>query len=383
MGEEAFDCRTLQTEAYGTWHSNVSLLMEPCTIYTKERVYASVTQMLTTCFLIWHYVEPQQYDLYREELKKNPTKFVDENYMYRILHVRQTPGWEHYYIYPSCSVSKLENRCYLFKRLSNIKCVNVTFVRRTCRTEAVLQMSLDGELLAIVNQTHYAIVASSTEAYILSRRSLVCIIKMHEQITNTAAPDEIRQANSLYVTNALQRGGRKLIHQFQVVGRKRPTESEAQPPLYRMRLFARNKVLAVSKFWYLLKKMKKVKKSKGEILAVNELREKRPTYVKNFGIWLRYDSRTGTHNMYKEIRDVSQNGAVSQLYAEMAGRHRALPSNIQIIRVAQLKASQCRRPHMLQLFDSKLKLPAIRRIFPTPKNRKTVFCARKPTLFLR
>eukprot|EP00070_Physeter_catodon_P015628 XP_023973716.1 60S ribosomal protein L18a-1-like [Physeter catodon] len=173
------------------------------------------------------------------------------------------------------------------------------------------------------------------------------------------------------------------IYQFQVVGRKRPTESEAQPPLYRMRLFARNKVLAVSKFWYLLKKMKKVKKSRGEILAVNELREKRPTYVKNFGIWLRYDSRTGTHNMYKEIRDVSQNGAVSQLYAEMAGRHRALPSNIQIIRVAQLKASQCRRPHMLQLFDSKLKLPAIRRIFPTPKNKKTVFCARKPTLFLR
>lgn len=120
------------------------------------------------------------------------------------------------------------------------------------------------------------------------------------------------------------------LHQYQVVGRKQPTEAEPTPTLFRMRLFARNKVLAVSKFWYLLKKMKKVKRSKGEILAVNELREKRATYVKNFGIWLRYDSRTGTHNMYKEVRDISQAGAVSQLYAEMAGRHRALPSNIQV-----------------------------------------------------
>ncbi|KEP66141.1 UNVERIFIED_CONTAM: ribosomal protein RPL18A [Hammondia hammondi] len=172
------------------------------------------------------------------------------------------------------------------------------------------------------------------------------------------------------------------ISQYQVVGRKQPTEAEPNPSLFRMRLFARNKVLAVSKFWYLLKKMKKVKKSTGEILAVNEIREKRPTFVKNFGVWLRYDSRTGTHNMYKEVRDISQNGAVSQLYAEMAGRHRALPSNIQIIRVAEIKASQCRRAHMQQLFDSELKLPAIRRIFPTPKDKKSVFCARKPTLFL-
>ncbi|CBZ52731.1 LOC549444 protein, related [Neospora caninum Liverpool] len=173
------------------------------------------------------------------------------------------------------------------------------------------------------------------------------------------------------------------IFQYQVVGRKQPTEAEPTPSLFRMRLFARNKVLAVSKFWYLLKKMKKVKKSTGEILAVNEIREKRATFVKNFGVWLRYDSRTGTHNMYKEVRDISQNGAVSQLYAEMAGRHRALPSNIQIIRVAEIKASQCRRPHMQQMFDSKLKLPAIRRIFPTPKDKKSVFCARKPTLFLQ
>ena len=43
------------------------------------------------------------------------------------------------------------------------------------------------------------------------------------------------------------------------------------------------------------------------------------------GVW--YESRTDTHNMYKEFREVTINGAVSQLYSEMAGRHRANPGS--------------------------------------------------------
>ncbi len=39
--------------------------------------------------------------------------------------------------------------------------------------------------------------------------------------------------------------------------------------------------------------------------------EKKPAVVKNYGIWLRYDSRSGTHNMYKEYRDMSRVGAVT------------------------------------------------------------------------
>ena len=50
--------------------------------------------------------------------------------------------------------------------------------------------------------------------------------------------------------------------------------------------------------------------------------EKKPTTVKNFGVWVRYQSRTGYHNMYKEYRDTTLNGAVEQLYQEMASRHR-------------------------------------------------------------
>lgn len=42
--------------------------------------------------------------------------------------------------------------------------------------------------------------------------------------------------------------------------------------------------------------------------------EKHPTTIKNFGIWVRYMSRTGFHNAYKEYRDVTLNGAVEQMY---------------------------------------------------------------------
>ena len=45
--------------------------------------------------------------------------------------------------------------------------------------------------------------------------------------------------------------------------------------------------------------------------------------MKNFGIWLRYDSRSGTHNMYKEFRELTRADAVKSLYQDMAARHRA------------------------------------------------------------
>ena len=72
-----------------------------------------------------------------------------------------------------------------------------------------------------------------------------------------------------------------------------------------------------------MKKVDKVKKAAGEIVAINEIFEKHPKSVKNFGIWLRYDSRSGTHNMYKEYRELSRTAAVEALYQDMAARHRA------------------------------------------------------------
>ncbi|CAL8120188.1 unnamed protein product [Prunus armeniaca] len=56
----------------------------------------------------------------------------------------------------------------------------------------------------------------------------------------------------------------------EVVGRKLPTASIEHPKIYRMKLWATNEVRTKSKFWYFLRKLKKVKKSNGQVLAINE-----------------------------------------------------------------------------------------------------------------
>merc|ERR1711862_503417 len=173
------------------------------------------------------------------------------------------------------------------------------------------------------------------------------------------------------------------MHQYQIVGRAAPTPKNPTPKIYRMRLFAKNAVLAKSRFWYFMKKLNKAKKSGGELLAVNELHDRAPTKVKNYGIWLRYESRTNTHNMYKEFRDVTINGAVGQMYQEMAGRHRAQPGSIQIINTAIIPAKDCRRAHVQEMHNSTLKFPIVRKIPMVSKKLRTTFKATRPMTFVR
>lgn len=59
------------------------------------------------------------------------------------------------------------------------------------------------------------------------------------------------------------------FQEYQVIGRKLPSEKEPEPKLYRMRIFAPNDVVAKSRFWYFLRKLRKVKKATGEVVAVN------------------------------------------------------------------------------------------------------------------
>lgn len=103
------------------------------------------------------------------------------------------------------------------------------------------------------------------------------------------------------------------MRQFFVIGRALPTETKPNPTLYRMRVFAPNPVLAKSKFWYHMKRQHKVRKVQGEVVSVQEVYEKKAGVVKNYGIVLRYLSRTETINMYKEYRDTTLAGAVSQM----------------------------------------------------------------------
>jgi len=170
------------------------------------------------------------------------------------------------------------------------------------------------------------------------------------------------------------------LQEYQVIGRKLPSEADPAPKLYRMRLFAPNTVVAKSRFWYFLKKLRKVKKSAGEIVSLNVISEKRPTKVKNFGIWIRYDSRSGTHNMYKEYRELSRTDAVQALYQDMAARHRARFRSIHILKVVEIeKTADIRRPYIKQLLTKNLKFPLPHRV---PKaSGKKIFAARRPSTF--
>ncbi|TCD68392.1 60S ribosomal protein L20 [Steccherinum ochraceum] len=195
------------------------------------------------------------------------------------------------------------------------------------------------------------------------------------------------------------------LQEFQVVGRHLPTENEPTPKIYRMRIFAPNEVVAKSRFWYFLRQLKKVKKASGEIIGVNvvsimllslaavqvaggmganlafvpsHIHEKKPLKVKNFGIWLRYDSRSGTHNMYKEFRELSRSDAVKSLYQDMAARHRARFRSIHILRVVEIEKSEdVRRPYIKQLLVPKLKFPLPHRVVKT----RSTFVAHRPATF--
>ncbi|KAK9365013.1 ribosomal L18ae/LX protein domain-containing protein [Lipomyces kononenkoae] len=168
------------------------------------------------------------------------------------------------------------------------------------------------------------------------------------------------------------------LQEFEVIGRHLPTESDPTPKLYRLQIFAPNAVVAKSRYWYFMKQLRKVKKSTGEIVSVKVISEKRPTKVKNFGIWIRYDSRSGTHNMYKEYRDLSRTGAVESLYQDMAARHRARFRSIHILKVVELeKTDDVKRQYIKQLLTPGLKFPLPHRVIKS----KQIFSPNRPSTF--
>ncbi|XP_033645124.1 60S ribosomal protein L18a-like [Asterias rubens] len=165
------------------------------------------------------------------------------------------------------------------------------------------------------------------------------------------------------------------LKEYHVIGRRVPTDKVRIPALYKMRIFASDHVSAKSRFWYFIKKLKKIKKTRGEIVSCRKIYETKPTKIKNFGIWLRYDSRSGSHNMYREYRDLTTAGAVTQCYRDMGARHRARASCIQIMKVETVSAKKCRRPNIKQFHNSKIKFPLPHR---TQRTYRPIFTTRRP-----
>ncbi|WFD27590.1 60S ribosomal protein L20B [Malassezia nana] len=168
------------------------------------------------------------------------------------------------------------------------------------------------------------------------------------------------------------------ISEYLVIGRHLPTEKEPSPALYRMRIFAANETIAKSRFWYFVRQLRKMKKATGEIVTVNKIEERKPNKVKNFAIWLRYNSRSGTHNMYKEFRALSRAEAVELMYQDMAARHRARFGSIHILKVAEIeKTADIRRPYIKQLTAKNLRFP-----LPHRATRSAgIYAGKRPSTF--
>jgi large subunit ribosomal protein L18Ae len=181
------------------------------------------------------------------------------------------------------------------------------------------------------------------------------------------------------------------MHQYEVVGRAKPTATKPNPGVFRMQIFARNAVAARSRFWYFMSNLQRVKRSNGEILSTREIFEKNPNVVKGYGIQIRYDSRSGTHNMYKEFRDTTLCGAITKLYADLSGRHRVRSSSIQIISTCVLThknstgdndTTYAQRTNTRQFMNSNIKIPAAHRVNkPSSRAYKSTFKAVRPTSF--
>ncbi|KAI3366742.1 hypothetical protein L3Q82_009218 [Scortum barcoo] len=169
------------------------------------------------------------------------------------------------------------------------------------------------------------------------------------------------------------------LREYKVIGRLLPSAKNPAPPLYRMRIFAPNHVVAKSRFWYFVSQLRKMKKASGETVYCGLVHETTPLKVKNFGIWLRYDSRSGTHNMYREYRDLTTSGAVTQCYRDMGARHRARAHSIQIMKVQVIAANKCRRPAIKQFHDSKIKFPLPHRVLR--RQHKPRFTTKRPNTF--
>jgi large subunit ribosomal protein L18Ae len=87
--------------------------------------------------------------------------------------------------------------------------------------------------------------------------------------------------------------------------------------------------------------------------------------------------------MYKEYRDTTLNGAVSQLHAEMAGNHRASQDTISIIRTVVLNAKdEIRRPKSHLFRENGLRFPILRSSQRASQRKyRSLFKANRPNTF--
>ncbi|KAH3759868.1 60S ribosomal protein L20 [Pelomyxa schiedti] len=171
-----------------------------------------------------------------------------------------------------------------------------------------------------------------------------------------------------------------MYREWVIFGRRIPDDKDPNPKVYRMTIFAKDRVIARNRFWYYISRMRKVKRTHGEILALHEVREKKGQSVKNYGILARYNSALSTHNIYKEYRDTTRCEAVQHMFNDVASKYRVKPWDIQVLEIKVLKPTEVRRKSTQQFMNpSKLKFPLPHRLVrPSHKRWRVTFALERP-----
>ena len=172
-----------------------------------------------------------------------------------------------------------------------------------------------------------------------------------------------------------------MLKNYEVIARPIPTKDVPNPPAFRCQVFASDEVCAKSQFWTVARRIARLKRSHGEILAVKQVFEPEPTRVKSYGVWLTFRSVRGTHNIYKEFRDTTTEGAILRLYQEMAGTHNVHPAAISIIKIAEVPKDKVVHKHVEQFVEEHIKFPIVQQpIRPAHASQKKLLSKKRPTI---
>merc|ERR1712224_219327 len=170
--------------------------------------------------------------------------------------------------------------------------------------------------------------------------------------------------------------------QFEIIGRLHPHKHSQSPILYRMKIWASDSLRARSKFWFFLRKLQRIRKTKGHVVYCQAIFERKPAVAKFFGLWANFASRTGNHSTFKEYRDLLLNGAVEQLYTDIASRHKTPTESIQIIKTVVVAHENCKSNNALSYQDKKIRVPLFSKTLrASRKQYKNVFKHKRPAFF--
>ena len=166
---------------------------------------------------------------------------------------------------------------------------------------------------------------------------------------------------------------RPFVKHYTVVGRETPSAKNPNPAVYKYEVFAPNFVVAKSRFWRLMRDKNKVKTSHGDILSCRIVKDKKIA-ARNYSVDVCYYSqKVGFTTMTKEFRDVSKSGAVTQTLHDLASRHRARFTNIEVLGVKSIPNSACRRPHVVQFHKAGLSFPLMKKSSKPDHKKRTIF----------